>query len=87
VNVSSTTKYNVRGVASPTLADVAVGYRVQAQGTLNTDGSLTATAVSASPADQPGFGPGGGFGGSGRGGGRRGQPFPLPSAGASAPSI
>jgi hypothetical protein len=87
VNVSSTTKYNVRGVASPTLADVAVGYRVQAQGTLNADGSLTATAVSASPADQPGFGPGGGFGGSGRGGGRRGQPFPLPSAGASAPSI
>ena len=92
VNVSSTTSYKVRGVASPTLGDVAVGYRIQALGTLNADGSLTATAVSAGPAAQPGFGPGfgpgGGFsGGSGRGGGRRGQPFPLPSAGASAPSV
>ncbi len=88
VHVSSTTKYNVRGVASPTLADVAVGYRIQAQGILNADGSLTATAVSAGPNDHPGFGPGRGFGGgSGRGGGRRGEPFPLPSAGASAPSV
>jgi hypothetical protein len=88
VNVSSATKYNVRGVASPTLADVAVGYRIQAQGILNADGSLTATAVAAGPNDQAGFGPGGGFGGgSGRGGGRRGGPFPLPSAGASAPSV
>jgi hypothetical protein len=84
VNVSSTTKYNLRGVASPTLADVAVGYRIQAQGILNADGSLTATAVSAGPNDQPGFGPGGG---SGRGGGRRGGPFPSPSAGASVPSV
>jgi Domain of unknown function (DUF5666) len=84
VNVSSTTKYNLRGVASPTLADVAVGYRIQAQGILNADGSLTATAVAAGPNDQPGFGPGGG---SGRGGGRRGGPFPSPSAGASVPSV
>ena len=66
VDVSSTTKYTVRGVTSPTLADVAVGDRIAAQGTLNADGSLNATMVQAAANDQPGFG-GGGFGGGGLG--------------------
>jgi hypothetical protein len=89
VNISPSTKYSVRGVASPTLADVAVGYRIQAQGALNADGSLTATVVQAAPNDQPGFGGGFGQGGGfGRGGfGGRHGPFPLPSGSPSAPSI
>ncbi|MGZ6265631.1 MAG: DUF5666 domain-containing protein [Candidatus Limnocylindrales bacterium] len=61
VNVSSSTKYSVRGVASATLDSVAVGYTIQAQGTLNADGSLTATAVQAGPnvrKGPPGFGGG-----------------------------
>ncbi len=98
VDVSSTTKYSVRGVTSPTLADVAVGDRIAAQGTQNADGSLNATRVQAAPNDQPGFG-GGGFGGGiggpgfGRGFGR-GHGFggggpnavatPQPSAGSTA---
>jgi hypothetical protein len=45
VNVSSSTRYVVRGVRSATLADVAVGDRITAQGTLGPDGSLTATIV------------------------------------------
>jgi hypothetical protein len=72
VDVSSTTRYSVRGVTSPTLADVAVGDRIAAQGSLNADASLNATMVQAAPNDQPGFG-GGGFGGGpsfGRGFGR-----------------
>ena len=87
IDVSSSTKYSVRGVSSPTLANVAVGDRIAAQGTLNADGSLAATVVQAAPNDQPGFGgfggPGG-FGGHGRGfGGWGGRPSPTPSAGAS----
>ena len=61
VNVSSSTKYSVRGVSSATLDSVAVGYTIQAQGTLNADGSLTATAVQAGPnvrKGPPGFGGG-----------------------------
>jgi hypothetical protein len=90
IDVSSATKYSVRGVSSPTLANVAVGDRIAAQGTLNADGSLNATVVQAAPNDQPGFGgfggPGG-FGGHGRGfGGRGGLPSPAPSAGASGPT-
>ena len=71
VDVSSATKYSVRAITSPTLAEVAVGDRIAAQGTLNADGSLNATMVQAAPNDQPGFG-GGGFGGGfgGRGFGR-----------------
>jgi len=72
VNVSSSTKYSVRGVSSATLDSVAVGYTVQAQGTLNADGSLTATVVQAAPNTRqrvPGFG-----------GGRGGQTSPMPSA-------
>jgi hypothetical protein len=97
LDVSSATKYTVRGVSAPTLADVAVGDRIEAQGTLNTDGSLTATMVQSGPNDQPGFGgPGGGFGpgGAGRGfggaggfGGRMGHPYPAPSASPTAPGV
>jgi hypothetical protein len=96
VNVSSTTRYSVRGVASPTLADVAVGYRIAAQGTLNADGTLTATVVQAAPNDERGFGgfgpgggirPGGGYGPGGGSGGWRGRAIPLPSPSASAPNI
>jgi hypothetical protein len=80
VNVSSSTKYSVRGVSSPTLADVAVGYRIAAEGTLNADGSLNATIVQAAPAGQRGFGfPG--FGGGWT------VPVPIPSASPSGASI
>ncbi|HEX7495848.1 MAG TPA: DUF5666 domain-containing protein [Candidatus Limnocylindrales bacterium] len=77
VNVSSSTKYSVRGVSSATLDSIAVGYTVQAQGTLNADGSLTATIVQAAPNVRqrvPSFGGGGfpGFGG--------GQTVPTPAA-------
>jgi hypothetical protein len=78
VNVSSSTKYSVRGVSSATLDSVAVGYTVQAQGTLNADGSLTATVVQAAPNARqrvPGFG-----------GGRGGQ-TPTPSASPSGSNI
>jgi hypothetical protein len=78
VNVSSSTKYSVRGVSAATLDSVAVGYVVQAQGTLNADGSLTATVVQAAPNTRqrvPGFGAGRGFPGFGGG-----QTPPTPSA-------
>jgi hypothetical protein len=77
VDVSSATRYTVRGVSTPTLSDVAVGDRIAAQGTLNADGSLNATMVQASPNDQPGFG--GGFGGGFRGGFGRGHGFGGPN--------
>ena len=83
VNVSSTTRYSVRGVASPTLNDVAVGDRIAAQGTLNSDGSVTATVVQAAPIGQPG----GGNGQGGGSGGRRSRSTPKPSASASASNI
>ncbi len=80
VNVTAATKYTVRGVKSATLANVAVGNRISAQGSLNADGSITATAVQASPNDQPGFG-GGGLGGG------RGRAFPgFPGPGSSGPT-
>ena len=79
VNVSSATRYSVRGVAKATLSDVAMGDRIVAQGMLNSDGSLAATVVQTAPNVQPGSG-GPGSGGSG---GRRGWPVPSPSASAS----
>jgi hypothetical protein len=85
VNVSSSTKYSVRGVSSATLDSVAVGYTVQAQGTLNADGSLTATDVQAAPNGRngpPGFGGGRGFPGFGGG-----QTSPMPSASPSGSNI
>ena len=83
IDVSSATKYSVRGVSSATLADVAVGNRISAQGSLNPDGSLSATVIQATQNDQPGFGgfgPGG-FGGTGRGGfgGHNARPSSTPS--------
>jgi hypothetical protein len=89
VDVSSVTKYSVRGVSAPTLANVAVGDRITAQGTLNADGSLAATMVQAGPNDQPGFGGFGGHGFGGRGGfgGPGGHPSPAPSAAPSGASI
>jgi hypothetical protein len=86
VNVSSSTKYSVRGVSSATLDSVAVGYTIQAQGTLNADGSLTATVVQAAPNVRSGF-PGSG-GGRGRGfPGFGGGQTPTPSASPSAPNV
>jgi Domain of unknown function (DUF5666) len=85
VNVSADTTYSVRGVAAASLADVAVGNRIAAQGTLNADGSLDATTVQTVAAGQPGFGGGRrGFGGGE--GGRGGLPVPAPSATALGPS-
>jgi hypothetical protein len=56
VNVTSTTKYSVKGVASPTLANIAVGDRIVATGSLNADGSLSAVAVQDVPKGQPAAG-------------------------------
>jgi hypothetical protein len=71
VDVSSATRYLVRGVAGPSLADIAVGSRIAAQGTFNADGSLNATQVQA--------GSRGGSGGFEGGRGRTGVPTPIPS--------
>lgn len=78
INVSSSTKYSVRGLSSATLDSVAVGYTVQAQGTLNADGSLTATVIQAAPNVRQRL--------PGSGGGRGGQ-TPTPSASPAGPSI
>jgi hypothetical protein len=84
IDVSAATKYSVRGVSAPTLANVAVGDRITAAGTLNADGSLNATTVQAAPNDQPGFGGGGHGFGRGHGfGGSGGSTTPQPSAAAS----
>lgn len=50
VKVGSDTKFALRGDTSPALADVAVGMRVLAYGTLGTDGSLDASFVAAGKA-------------------------------------
>lgn len=47
IKVGSSTTYEVGGTAGKALTDVKVGMLVGAVGTLNTDGSLTATAVRA----------------------------------------
>ncbi|MEO8470029.1 MAG: DUF5666 domain-containing protein [Chloroflexota bacterium] len=47
INVGSSTAYEVGGTTGKALTDVKVGMLVGAVGTLNTDGSLTATAVRA----------------------------------------
>src|SRR5207248_1311851 len=59
VNVDSSTTYQTRGNASASLADVAVGDMLEAEGTLNTDGSLNATAVQYGAPGAGGYGPGG----------------------------
>jgi len=60
VNVTASTTYWVSGVPNAGLGDVAVGDVIQAQGTLNADGSLTATAVRVGAPGQPGYAPMGG---------------------------
>ncbi len=65
VKTTSSTRFGVAGQANATISNVAVGDRIVAEGTLNSDGSLTAALVRAGANDQPGFG---GFGGRGFGG-------------------
>ena len=55
ITVTSSTTFQVKGSANATIADISVGDVVVAQGTLNTDGSMTATIVRAGAAGQ--FGP------------------------------
>jgi hypothetical protein len=76
VDVTPSTHYLARGIANPTIADIAVGGVITAQGSFQSDGTFNATAV------QLGRVRGGrGFGG--EGGGVR----PLPSPGASGASL
>jgi hypothetical protein len=75
IHVDSTTTYQTRGNASASLADVAVGNLVDAEGTLNADGSLNATAVQFGA---PGQGEGRPFGGPGRGRGPNGGKPGIP---------
>ncbi|HEX7613216.1 MAG TPA: hypothetical protein VF371_10635 [Candidatus Limnocylindrales bacterium] len=77
VNVSATTTYSVRGVAVATLADVAVGDRIVAQGTTNADGSVNATIVATGVFRVPGSG-----GDDGGRGGFPGQSAPPQGIGA-----
>ena len=87
VNVTSSTTYSVRGVSAATLANVAVGDRIAAEGSLASNGSLNATMVQSAVNDQPGFGGGGFGGGFGRGGGRFfGHGFGPGMGGGSSPS-
>jgi Domain of unknown function (DUF5666) len=85
VKVDSGTTYQVGGVTSPTLADVAVGAVVMASGTKNADGSLTATVVRSWAAGQDG-GPGMGDWGRGGHGGRGGPGWDWPDAPDASPS-
>jgi hypothetical protein len=76
IDVTSTTNFQVRGVAGATIADIAVGSQISVQGSYQSDGTFTATAI------QSGRIRGGrGFGGNG------GVPRPQPSAAASGGSI
>ena len=86
VNVSGATKFTIRGVTAATLAGIATGDRIEAQGTLNADGSLTATSVVALPKGQPGFGGMPGMGRSFGPGIRRGAGGSVPPA-KPAPSV
>ena len=49
IHVTDSTKYAVNGKDAATLADIAVGDKVNAEGTLRTDGSLDALAVHGGP--------------------------------------
>jgi len=94
INVDGSTTYATRGNTSATLADVAVGNGLEAEGTLAGDGSLKATSVRFGqagdggpgmhgPGMHGGFGPGGmGHGHGFRNGGNRPHPnaAPAPSA-------
>lgn len=79
IDIGSSTRFLVRGVTNATIADVAVGSAVVAQGTYQSDGTFSATAVQLGGRIRGGRG----FGGEGGGGGTR----PQPSAGASGVGI
>ena len=70
IDVSGSTTYRVAGKTAATLADIAVGSRIVAEGTQNGDGSLQATSVASMPA-------GVGWGGGGPGPGMYG-PMTVP---------
>jgi len=53
VHVTDKTTFEVRGKESATLADIAVGDRVAAEGTVRADGSMDAVAVEAGPKKAP----------------------------------
>ncbi|MGZ3587961.1 MAG: DUF5666 domain-containing protein [Candidatus Limnocylindrales bacterium] len=55
IKVGSGTTYRVAGVTSATLADVTVGMRIVAEGTQNSDGSLSASGVFAGSFGPKGF--------------------------------
>ena len=57
IDVAASTTYQVPGTSSATLADIAVGATIEAQGTSNADGSLNAGSVRVLPVGQPGRGP------------------------------
>ncbi len=82
IDVGASTTYQVSGTSSPTIADVTVGATIEAQGTRNADGSLTASVVRVLPAGQLGRGPMGGWGMRGMWGGPpNGQAPVTPPAG------
>lgn len=66
INVTGSTTYDVAG-ATAKLSDIKVGMFLDAEGTQNGDGSLTATTVRAGDNDGPGRGFGPGPGGDHRG--------------------
>ena len=74
VKVTSSTTYQAQDVTSPGLKDVAVGAVVAAQGTRNSDGSLSASVVRIGVAGGRGWG-GPGWDGDGMMGGRGGRGF------------
>jgi hypothetical protein len=49
IHVTGSTTYQVKGQATGSLSDIAVGERVNAEGTLRSDGSLDAVAVHGGP--------------------------------------
>jgi hypothetical protein len=61
VKVTSSTTYQAKDVTNPTLANVTVGEVIAAQGTRNSDGSLTATVVRIGVGGGPGWGRGDGW--------------------------
>lgn len=58
IHVGSGTTYQLPETTTPSLSDISVGMLVVAEGTLGSDGSLTATSVRGHAAGQPGWGPG-----------------------------
>lgn len=84
VKVGSSTTYQVAGATNATIANIAVGDVLVAQGTRNSDGSLSASVVRAGQAGSgPGFGKGFGRGfGHGMGGGFGGTSPADPAPGA-----